>query len=393
MDIYIGSIEESFDYFKVTDMIDNHESMVWTDRFNSLGDFELDIHADSRSARALSSNSFLKIPYSKRMMIVEQKDVYRNESGDRMLKVTGRSIEALLDQRVAWPNTTGTDAQPYWVLDMTPIEAIEEIIMNIWRITFLDGWDINTGGPGPYPPDNLSGPINPVRFELPPGTVLEKIHDICNTYRLGYRIYKNDTNHRLILNIYAGNDRTGATEGTNAVVFGEDLENWSVTSDIEDFTKYKTVAYVIGPAKLKIVYPDNPEYADGGGSYRRKVLYVDGSSVPADHPDVDTAMETLGKQALRNAVADRLIDGKVALDGRYIYEEDYFVGDLVLTRDSTGNSTPMRVVEQIIIDDSEGLRMYPTLEQETEITPGVWRHGAYNVEWPTVDETWAQQPD
>lgn len=374
------------DYLTPERIIENYTSFIWTERFQDLGEFEMILPSDRENRDSVAVDKLLYIGGSTRIMRIMEVDETVDEDGRRDMKVTGVSYEHILGERAAMRNT---------VLDMTPADAAREVYTeSCWNFTG-DGF-LNAIGASPdisyYPEDTILEPTLGVRFEIKLTSTLDFIRDVCKRYSLGFRIARDrdapvatDIYPALSFNVYSGSDRT------KEVVFSEDSGSWIPSSDIRSIENHRNLAEVYAPGELVRVYEEGEsEFSIFG--LNRRVVIVDAMDLEPDTPGRTTIMETRGEMALREHRKARLVDGEVTPNSQFIYEKDYYVGDLVSVQTSDGARTEMRVVEYIFVSDAEGVRSYPTLSQEVEVVPGVWRHSAYDRFWNTMDETWSEQP-
>ena len=77
-------------------IIDQFSTLIWTERYSEWGDFELVIDSSLGRQSALARGSLLGLDKSRRVMMIETVD----EPGDGTIKLTGRSLEALLSTRI-----------------------------------------------------------------------------------------------------------------------------------------------------------------------------------------------------------------------------------------------------------------------------------------------------
>src|SRR5690606_15523294 len=83
-----------------SDVVEGYESLIWTERYSAWGDFEL-VFPSTRQARSLLRvGTRLAFSRSHRVMTVETLENTVDAEGVQLLKVTGRSMEAVLDDRV-----------------------------------------------------------------------------------------------------------------------------------------------------------------------------------------------------------------------------------------------------------------------------------------------------
>lgn len=83
----------------------DHGSVIWTQKYNDLGEFEITVPATLELLNLFRSGVFALREESKSVMMIEKIQTKTNpESGDYIV-VTGRSTEALLNRRIVWEQT------------------------------------------------------------------------------------------------------------------------------------------------------------------------------------------------------------------------------------------------------------------------------------------------
>src|SRR5690606_21926886 len=81
---------------------------IWAERWNLAGDFQLDLASTLENRNLLNPGSHLAINESHRVMRIETAET-DNSEGESTLKVSGRSLESILDDRVVKNNFTSFD--------------------------------------------------------------------------------------------------------------------------------------------------------------------------------------------------------------------------------------------------------------------------------------------
>lgn len=79
--------------------------------------------------------------------------------------------------------------------------------------------------------------------------------------------------------------------------------------------------------------------------------------------------------------AYQAFDGEINQNSQYVYQRDFYLGDLVELRNEDGNGNHMRVVEQIFVSDREGDRAYPTLALNQFVNTGSWLSWEPSKKW------------
>jgi len=373
-------------------VIDSFESLIWTERFAAFGDFQLDIESNPGNRTLLSTGTVLAMNESYRLMTVETVEDETDADGRRMLSVKGRSIEAILLDRVAKNSTADLTTSPKWVITGPPATVARQIFHDICVTGILDPMDvipfINEGTF--LPPDTIVEPIDPITIELDPTTVYDAIEDICHVWSMGFRLIRNFDASELWFGVYMGSDRTTGQITLPPVIFTTSLDNLQNTKELLTTDKAKNVAYVYSPAGFLKVYPDGVDPDVTG--FERHVLVVNATDITTETTDIPGALLQKGMEELAKNRVSQSLDGEIAQNSQYKYGVHYNLGDIVEMR--TENSTnDMRVTEQIFVSDRQGERAYPTLTLNTFITMGSWLSWLNNKQWiDLTTEEWIDQP-
>lgn len=370
-------------------VIDRFESMIWTERFSAWGDFELHIFSTPEMRRLLPAGTRLAMSDSYRVMTTELIENATDSDGRAMLKVSGRSLEALMDERTARNTFADLTTTPKWVLTGTPGNIARQIFNEIMRTNTLfpdDQLPFLAAG-NFFPPGTIEEPDEVITIELGIGSVYKAVQELCQAYDLGFRIVRNYDNSELYFDIYSGNDRTTQQAVLAPVVFAPNLDNLTNISEVTSTANFRNVAYVYHPNGMQIVTADGTSVEVEG--FERRILSVDASDIdmPAGAP-LNAALVQRGKDELSRARAVQAFDGELPMNSPYRYDVAYQLGDLVEMRNNDGVTNQMRVTEQIFVSDAQGERAYPTLTISQFITPGSWASWNYNETWSSADGEW-----
>ena len=97
MEIYL--LDDNF--FEISPVIDAYVSLIWTERFDKLGDFELIMAPDENLKRYMTEGRLLSITESNRMMVIEKIRETPGDDGAITITYSGPSFERILVGRVA----------------------------------------------------------------------------------------------------------------------------------------------------------------------------------------------------------------------------------------------------------------------------------------------------
>jgi Siphovirus ReqiPepy6 Gp37-like protein len=369
------------------EIVDQFESLIWTERFNRSGDFELKIRSTTDTRRIFKTGLMLACNLSHRVMTVEAVENNTDADGKKILKVTGPSLENILDDRVAraaWASTTTT---PAWTLTGTPAAIMRQIFHDICVTGVLNVGDkvpfINEGNVL-YPVSTIGESVTSITVNLDPTTVLQAEQDLGTLYDMGFRLYRNYDQGQLYFDVYAGSDRTTGQTALPAVVFSPELDNLQNTTEYTSISGAKNIAYVISPVGWVVVAATSVDPAVAG--FDRHVLLVNATDITDSVPATATArMTQRGTEELSKNRVLAAFDGEINQNSQYKYMTDYQLGDMVEVRNQDGTANKMRVTEQILVQDAEGERQYPTLALNTFITAGSWLAWDGQKKWIDYD--------
>lgn len=380
-------------------VIDDFESLIWTERFRAYGDFQLDLFSSQDTKRRFPVGTRLAMNESNRIMTVETFEDKIDSEGNKILSLSGRSLEILLDDRVAKATLSDTTTEPKWIITDLPADVARKIFHDICVLGNLDPDDVipNVVEDTFMSDSTIPEPADNITVELEPQTVYAAIKSLCDVWNLGFRLLWHNDSNALYFDIYAGSDRTNNQNTLPPVVFSPGLDNLQNISELASIETSKNVAYVFSPAGFEVVYSDGVDPQSG---YERRVLLVNATDITTDDgnggtrtpTDISNALIQRGKEALAQNKGVSALDGEISQDSQYKYGRDYILGDLVTMQNDDGVANAMRVEEQIFASDKQGERSYPTLTLDTLLTPKTWSSWEGNKVWSDLTtEHWADE--
>lgn len=373
-------------------VVDRFESLIWTERWSVYGDFQLVIQSTNESRSNFVAGTRIAQNESYRVMTVDTVENITDSEGKALLKVSGVSLEKILDDRIAKDTLSDLTTEPKWILTGTPGDIARQIFNDICVLGNLDPGDVIPFlMPGTiFPEDTISESTDIITVELDLTTVYQAIKQLCDLYDLGFRLVRNFDTSQLYFDIYSGSDRTTLQTDLAPVVFSPDLDNLKNTTEFTTIAQSKNIAYVFSPVGFEVVVPQDVDPEVEG--FERHVLLVRADDITDPDPEIASAlMIQRGKEELSKNRSFSAFDGELNQYSEYKYGVHYNLGDLVEMRNSDGVTNNMRVTEQIFVSDKEGERSYPTLAINLFITPGSWLAWDYNQVWADLGltEYWA----
>lgn len=220
-------------------VIDQFESLSWSDRYNEVGEFELKAVVDSTDSGLSDLLGYLvkenrcTIRESDRMMIIESISYVSDyESGDA-ITVSGRSLDSILDRRVVKNEITITGSLQDGILRLLNENVINPEDEN----RRIDGFSMKMSE------DEAITSIE-VNITFLGDNLLDVISSLCQTNDIGYRTLPNYENSGYIFELYKGIDRSYDQEMVAPVVFSPRYENLINSSYMDSSEQHRNVVYV-----------------------------------------------------------------------------------------------------------------------------------------------------
>lgn len=229
MDLYI--LDRNFDAVAV---IDTYKSMIWTDRFQECGDFELYTAANREIFQILKPDYYIWRQDSEHTMIVEEIKIESDVEDGNYSTVTGRSLESLLDRRVIWgqkvlngnfQEAVKTLLYECIINPTKPERKISNFVFEASDDPKITGLSIDTQ----YTGDNL----------------YDVICDLCVERGIGFKITLN-ARKQFVFKLYSGTDRSYDQTKNPYVVFSPNFDNIINSTYLESKSDYKNVTLVAG---------------------------------------------------------------------------------------------------------------------------------------------------
>lgn len=374
--------------FQTQCIVDSFESFIWTDRYNEPGDFELYFPADSQIAPYAQEGYYVWQKHSDRLMIIEDLNITTDAEVGPHTTINGRSLESLLDRRVVAYRTVINGSLQDGIQRLLNENVISpsDSMRKIPGIRFIKNDDPRV--------TKLTCDLN-----LLGEVLLDVIEDQCKLNDLGFKMTYNEEASTLDFMLYYGEDRSYEQEKNPWVVFSPGFDNLLSSNYLKSLKNLRTAAVIGGDAN----YERGQEVVDVDGKPEmtgidRREMYVDGSDIELPNPTVneesirerlekrgkteaeiqaaiDQAMaiaveqttavyrsqlEQKGLEELSKTYIVEAFEGEIEAVRQYVYDRDFFIGDVVQVRDSYGKEAASRITEVVRSHDLTGETMVPT---------------------------------
>lgn len=341
--------------FKAVDIIDIFESLIWTDRYNTAGDFELYLSMEKSLLEKLKEDYYLWNADSEHVMILEDINITSDVEEGNKLYITGRSLESILERRIVWgqrilSGNLQTAIETLLNENIISPSIADRKISNFIFVASTDERITKLTIDTQYTGDNL----------------YDVIHTLCEKNGIGFKITLSDTN-QFVFSLYIGNDRSYEQTENPYVEFSPSFDNIINSSYIESKKAYKNVTLVAGEGEGS---SRKTATVGSGVGLERRELFTDARDISSDVGNGVVLTESQYKEQLIQRGTDNLAENRIikAFEGEaetttmFVYGEDFFIGDIVQVANEYGHEGRARISELVMSQTEEGTSMYPTFQ-------------------------------
>ena len=352
--------------------VNQYESLIWPDKFNGFGTFELWAPITEENSQYFKKGNILWCG-GDNAAVVEIVKSEIDEIGTKTYNVKGRTLEMLLTTRIIWGtyNAVNKDASTA-MYEIVNQNCVNPSNANR-KIPYLKlAEDLKFGGK--------------ITYQKTGGEVYDSLSTIASTYDLGFSVLFKPKTKELIFEVVEGVDRTVEQHTNDPVEFSTELEDLLSSSYYTNDQDVKNVAFVQGEGSGSSRKSVTSGEADSKGFGRRE-LYVDARDLQSTSVDENGEEQNLSPteytQVLTQRGDDKLSECKttetfeaqirVFGDVQYEFGVDYKKGDKVTVRDEQLNVVvSARITEvQEEFDDEYALVLtfgysYPTIMQKVK---------------------------
>lgn len=366
-------------------IIDTYSSIIWTPRYNTLGDCELVISASWENLKKIKECKYIIRDDDEMACEIKKIELKTDEENGDQLIITGTDVKDILNQRIVMSQTNFNG-------------LVEDYIRTLINDAIINPKDSNRKIAN-FILDDKVGFTEKIREQVTYDYIGDKVQKLCKQYNWGYKVIIKNKN--FIFSLYKGKDRS------NYVKFSQNFDNIATTDYLKDDSNIKNFTVIAGEGEgaerskvtvgesigidrkelyidardvsssidyteLLSSYPNGTEKTIGGVLYYQ----VDGKSIAiitknekGEVSEVklcnDVYMESLkstGYERMAQYKSNISFEGKIIVGVNYIYKKDYNLGDIISIENEYGISMRTRIVEVIENQDEKGYTMEPTFE-------------------------------
>lgn len=344
-------------------IIDDYTSLIWTEKYQEVGDFELELRYDKKWKDILKQDYYCRIDPSERTMIIEKVQIEHDDDGLSVMTVSGRSVECILERRIVYKKQTFDNV------------SIQDSIKKLFEAEIIAPESDNRKISNFKFVESKDAYITKLKFkqDYDGDSILDVIEDLCSDKRMGYKILMDDDNN-FNFQFYKGVDRSMEQRLNEVVVFSENYDNLISSEYYSDKSEFFNTIYVTasnsegGSSKTEVNLDETP----AKGLARRETTCsesdLQSNSKTSDNKGLSSdAKKSKGRIKLKKDYKIKeVMEGDISYESMFVYPDDYQVGDKVQFIDIYGNNRAMTVTEMVIGRDDSGYTMIPTFEDVEE---------------------------
>lgn len=354
------------------EVLNKLKSVTWVERYRDPGEFTIVADVSTGLKEKLAIGTFVTHSNTSEVMVVENHEIEHTSGKPREIKVTGRSMEVILEHRsVGSSKSAGslpaiTAGTPYTIAPLyTWQQAVTMINEHIGPTAGMSG---NPYDVIPYieviEVSPATGEVITRSFQR--GSVHQRLLELLAVDGLGIKTIRpgswsplGSVSENTAFVIHSGIDRSAEL----AMSFDSgDLESANYLWSIKNL---KNVAHVTGRWVETLASPNVIQ------AYDRRIMHVDASDIDqgfeaaptgTDLANVNLAMIQRGLDALFSQNMFTIVRAEPKkLGTKALYRTQYDVGDWVMVQGDYETAAIMQVTEHVEIIDESGMTSYPTL--------------------------------
>lgn len=347
--------------FTTIAVIDQYESMIWTDRYDKPGDFEIYTPVNDLMVTYPKVDNYLYFSESDHLMIIEDITIEANTEDGNHIKIVGRSLESILDRRVI---TTELNMEG----------NLQTAVRNLLTTNIISPSDSKRRIPNFIFENSTDTAITSLTYEnqFKGKDLLSIIEEICESKEIGFKVVLDDQN-RFVFSLYKGIDRSYRQDERTYVEFKPSFNNIVNSNYAEIHSSAKTFCY------CHATYTEKTEGGEGesssseqvevmrtvgsGTGLLRKEVYKDSGVSKDDEMSMEqfyAKIDEAGAEELKDKKVKKTFDGECETTRMYVYKKHFYMGDVVQVANEYGMEAPSRVTEFIWSHSSSGISNYPT---------------------------------
>lgn len=366
---HIEHIEARNTDFDLIGIIDAFASVIWHSVYFGVGDFEIYTKATPAAVEMLKKGHYVTRPDDIETGIIEKIDIVNDEQQGVMIVAAGRFVKSILDRRIIY-KLSGTSNTATILRGNVEVSIRNLVKDNAIACPFDSSRNFSrlelgelAGIETVIVDENGNTAQKQVSYE----NLLSYTDGVLKEYGLAALLVLNIATKKLQYVVYNGVDRSINNSNGNApIVFSQEFDNLISSNYTLDTTPEKNTALIGGEGEGVARFYSL--LSSGAADLQRREIFIDASSINKTYKDendaeitysnteYDALLKAKGKQDLTTLIETETFAGVIDIrNGNYIYNRDFYLGDIVTVEDKILNKyANVRICEITEIQDENG---------------------------------------
>lgn len=352
-------------------IIDTAKSIIWHNVYFGVGDFEIFVQANEQTIELLQIGNYVTRDDTKDVGIIEKINSTFDLRNGYMLIASGRFAKSILDRRLIY-KLNGNTNTPTILSGLVEVAARQLVQNNAINCTFNTKRNIPNlvlGQLKGFQAQIVDENGNPAQKQVSYENLMLYTDDLLKEYGLASKFTINESNKNFLYTVYTGTDRSADNTGGNQpIILSTDYDNLNSSNYSYDETDLRNAVLIGGEGEGIERFYTLLDYGKQGMQLRE--LFVDAASInrtykeegsDEEHTYTDAQYTALLKQQGQAKLKElqsliEAFNGDVNVTyGKYIFNRDYFIGDIVTIQDNKINKyINCRITETTEVQDENG---------------------------------------
>lgn len=379
--------------FEIQDVIENFESLIWTERYYGDSECQITFPIDLSTAAKLPLDIFLGIEESNELLMLDTINIANGRMVAKGISIltwlNNRFIRTSKNHKVRTMKMTNSPGHILWEMLNNAIGLdspyLDPSTTDIPQ-KYLDKLPIPEIGLDDY---DLSEDVVTLKVSFAP--LYDEMRRIAEAYKIGMRILFQgfvdpDADIPLLFKSYKGLNKThtqdpDADELNPIVRFSAELNSLENFRQISSKALYKTLAFAFAShidydlgsdagANCGVAFRVDQDDDTIGFGFDCRAMQIFAEDIRGfDSPTTDEKNDLLqmlaheAKKGLSKAILIQAVDGDISPTNMFEYGRDYNLGDFVEIQGVDGVVSSTQVTEHIISEEASGDTAFVTLGQ------------------------------
>lgn len=373
MDIFTLA-DNGVDTYNNGEIINGLTSKVWIERYRDPGEFTLTCYPTKEIRAKLAIDTLISHTDTMTVMMVEDHEIKETKGSPPELTITGRSLDAFLNHRVATNHTMGfaaplqdDTARPYEFEVTKPWLTCVDIIRDQIHGSYVSGSVPFFAIPHIGVSHEVTDVEDPDDFDIKRGPLHSAVLGLLDECEGGIKIVRPNPDHKTLKFII----HKGAYLYDD-IIFSYNSGDLATSRYFWSERAYKNYAYVAARYQGAFVAPTGPDPT----GFEARVMWVDANDLNANPSDsgwaavsaaskLNKLLKHRGKRTLKKQKKKHILEATISNTSKYVFGVDYNIGDLVYVQGNYDLSEIMRVTEYAKTEDERGSSGFPIVSPTT----------------------------